>query len=80
MSKTLSLKLRDDVYRETEKVIHKKHIPRNAYINSAVQFYNKLQKRALLKKELATESRIIRDNSMEVLEVFEALEDKISEL
>ena len=80
MSKTLSLKLRDDVYQETEKVIRRKQIPRNAYINSAVQFYNKLQKRALLKKELATESRIIRDNSMEVLEVFEALEDKISEL
>lgn len=79
MSKILCLKLKDDIYQETEKVIHKMHIPRNAYINSAVEFYNKLQKRALLKKELAHESRIIRDNSMEVLETFEAFEDEISD-
>lgn len=78
MSKILCLKLREDVYQETEKVIHKMRVSRNAYINSAVEFYNKLQKRALLKKELAHESRILRDNSMEVLKAFEALEDEIS--
>lgn len=78
MSKILCLKLREDIYQETERVIHKIRVPRNAYINSAVQFYNKLQKRALLKKELARESRILRDNSMEVLEAFEAFEDEIS--
>lgn len=79
MSKVLSLKMRDDIYQETEGVLHKIHVPRNAYINTAVHFYNKLQKRSLLKKELAQESQIVRDNSMEVLQTFEAFEDEISE-
>lgn len=77
MSKNLSLKLKDSVYEETEKITHKIHMPRNTYINEAVAFYNKLKKRALLKKELAKESLLVRDNSMEVLETFEALEDEI---
>ena len=78
MSKVLSLKMQDNIYQETEGVLHKIRVPRNAYINAAVQFYNKLQKRALLKKELVIESQIVRDNSMEVLETFEAFEDEIS--
>ena len=77
MSKILSLKLRDDIYQETETISKKMHIPRNGYINAAVAFYNKLKKKALLKQELAQESRIVRDNSLEVLETFEALEDEI---
>ena len=77
MSKTLSLKLRDDVYEETETITEKLNVPRNGYINTAVAFYNKLKKRALLKKELAAESQMVRDNSMEVLKVFEAFEDEI---
>lgn len=79
MSKILSLKMRDDVYLETEKITQKAHIARNAYINSAVAFYNKLKKRASLKKELAKESQLVRDNSMEVLETFEAFEDEITD-
>lgn len=79
MSKVLSLKLQDDIYQETEAITHKARIARNAYINAAVAFYNKLKKRALLKKELAVESQAVRDNSMEVLKVFEAFEDEISD-
>ena len=79
MSKVLSLKMQDAIYQETEGVLHKIRMPRNAYINSAVQFYNKLQKRAFLKKEFAQESQMVRDNSLEVLEIFEVFEDEISE-
>ncbi len=78
MSKVLSLKMQDDIFKETETVVRKIQVPRNAYINQAVQFYNKLQKRALMKKEFAKESRLVRDNSMDVLEVFETMEDEIS--
>lgn len=77
MSKSLSLKLQDAIYEETEQVLHRIHVPRNSYINSAVQFFNKLQRRGILKKELAKESKMVRNNSLEVLEVFEALEDEI---
>lgn len=79
MSKILSLKLRDDIYEETNSITQKLGVPRNGYINTAVAFYNKLKKRALLKKELAAESERVRENSMEVLKTFEAFEDEISE-
>ena len=77
MSKILSLKMQDDIYEETEKITQKISVARNAYINQAVAFFNKLNKRALLKKQLLKESRIVRDNSLEVLEVFEKFEDQI---
>ncbi len=78
MSKILSLKMKDDIYKETENITKKIQIPRNAYINDAVAFYNKLKKRALLKKDLTKESNMVRENSMEVLEAFETLEDEIT--
>lgn len=36
-----------------------------------------VEKKNTLKKELAAESRVVRKNSMEILEMFEALEDEI---
>ena len=77
MSKALSLKLRDDLYQETEEIRQKTHTPRNAYINKAVAFYNKMQKREMLRKQIARSSHVVRENSMEVLREFEALEDDI---
>ena len=47
MSKLLSLKLNDDVFRETEAVLREIRKPRNAYVNEAVNFYNQLWKRSL---------------------------------
>ena len=78
MSKVLSLKLQDTIYEETEKITHRLKMPRNAYINQAVSFYNKLQKRALIKKELTRESRLVRANSMDVLKHFEDFEDDLA--
>lgn len=79
MSKVLSVKMRNDVFEETEKITQKLSIPRNAYINQAVSLYNRLQKRALLKKKLARESELVRENSMEFLEMFERFEDDLSD-
>lgn len=79
MSKILSLKMRNDVYQETEAITAKIHVPRNAYINDAVALYNKLRKKALLKKALAQESQMVRANSLEVLEIFEAFEDELTD-
>lgn len=71
MSKLLSLKLRDDVLREAEQIVRKCGQSRNAYFNDAIQFYNKLWARKLLKKRLRTESALVAADSMEVLEAFE---------
>ena len=79
MSKVLSLKLQDGVYEETEEILRKIRKARNAYFNEAINLYNKLWRRKLLKRELAKESVLVSADSLEVLEVFERLEDKLSE-
>ncbi len=77
MSKALSLKLDDAVYSETESVLKKLDISRNAYINRAIAFMNKYQKRKQLGKQLQYESRLVSTESLDVLREFEALEDEI---
>ena len=77
MSKLLSLKLRDKVFLDAEEILRRSRKPRNAYFNEAINFYNKLWKRKLLKKILAEESAMVADESLVVLEAFELLEDEL---
>ena len=78
MSKLLSLKLRDKVFLDAEEILRRSRKPRNAYFNEAINFYNKLWKRKLLKKTLAEESALVADESLLVLEAFELLEDELA--
>ncbi len=73
--KVLSLKLREEIFIEVEKVIKKIHVSRNAYINQALFFYNQVNRRKLLKHQLHLESKAVRTSSLEVLREFERLED-----
>lgn len=73
--KLLSLKLQDDIFNEVEKVVHRLHVPRNAYINKALAFYNQLYKRKLLKKQLEKESKAVSGISLQVLHEFEKIGD-----
>ena len=73
--KTLSLKLDDSVFQETEQVVTKLKKPRNRYINEALLYYNRLQKKILLAKKLDTESKLVREESLKVLAEFENLDD-----
>ncbi|MBM4306823.1 MAG: hypothetical protein FJ115_08460 [Deltaproteobacteria bacterium] len=75
MSKNLSLKLQDNIFEETEQVLRKVKRPRNAYINEAIHFYNKLVARRLLKNKLVRESNIVATDSISVLEEFEKFEE-----
>ena len=75
--KALSLKLRDDVFEEVERVVRAIRIPRNTYINQALDFYTKLNERKLLKQRLQKESRAVRLNSLRVLKEFERFEDDL---
>jgi len=77
MSKPLSLKLKEDVFIEAEEILRQNRKPRNAYFNEAINFYNKLWKRKLLKKALSQESALVKDESLFVLEEFEELEDEL---
>ena len=71
--KNLSLKIDENIFQDTEKIISKIKKNRNRYINEAVEFYNLLHKRKILFKQLEKESRLIRDESMKVLREFEAI-------
>lgn len=72
--KTLSLKLEDSVFGETEKILSDISIPRNRYINDAIKFYNKIQKKKLLEKQLRDESEMVKNDSINVLKEFENID------
>ena len=71
--KTVSLKIEDSTFGDTEKIISHIRISRNRYINEALEFYNKFQKRKILEKQLEGESAIVRNDSLNVLKDFEKI-------
>ena len=79
MSKLLSLKLQDNVFHDTQEVLRHVQKPRNAYLNEAVNFYNHLWRRKILKEALVRESAMVAEDSLAVLEAFEQLEDELAE-
>ena len=73
--KTVSLKIDESIFGETEKILSNIKISRNRYINDAIEFYNKAQKRQAIEKQLKLESKLVQKESMKVLEEFENLEN-----
>ncbi len=71
--KSLSLKLDDKTYEETEKVIAQLNLSRNRYINEALNLYNQFQKRRLIRSQLKKESKLIASDSLIILSEFEKL-------
>lgn len=71
--KTVSLKIDESTFRETEKILAMMKKPRNRYINEAIEYYNKLQKRMILEKKLRKESELVKTDSISVLKEFEEL-------
>ncbi len=69
--KTLSLKLDDSIFSETEELLNYVKIPRNRYINDAILHYNKYQKKNFLAKKLENESNLVRDESVRIFSEFE---------
>ena len=72
--KVLSLKLKDEIFKDVERMVEKQHVSRNAYINQALDFYNKFNRRRQLSKQLAKESKICRAESMKVLKEWEFID------
>ncbi|WP_462318861.1 hypothetical protein [Marinilabilia sp.] len=73
--KTVSLKMDDSVFGETEKILARIKKPRNRYINEAIEFYNKVQRKQILEKKLKMESELVRSDSMSVLKDFEEIDN-----
>ena len=69
--KTVSLKIDDSIFTETEKILSRISIPRNRYINEAIDYYNKVQKRQILEIKLKAESELVKKDSLNILKEFE---------
>ncbi len=69
--KTVSLKIDDSIFGETEKILLGIEKSRNRYINEAINYYNRLQRQLILEKKLIMESDLVKRDSMLVLNDFE---------
>lgn len=72
--KTVSLKIDDSIFGETEIILSRIRIPRNRYINEAIDYYNKVQKRQILEKKLKAESELLKRDSLNILKEFEEID------
>jgi len=72
--KSVSLKLDDKIFSETEKILSEMKISRNRYINEAIDHYNWVNQRRILQTKLEQESKIVKEDSMKVLGDFEAID------
>ncbi|MFC0878729.1 hypothetical protein ACE01N_19195 [Saccharicrinis sp. FJH2] len=72
--KTISLKIDDAIFKETEMVLSKLNKSRNRYINDALEYYNRVQKKAIIEKKLEQESYLVKNDSMSVLKDFEDID------
>ncbi len=71
--KTLSLKLDENIFAETEEILKEKKVARNRYINEALEFYNKFQNRKKLAAEFEKATGLARESSLELIAEFDAL-------
>jgi predicted transcriptional regulator len=72
--KTVSLKIDDSIFGETEKILSRIKKPRNRYINEALDYYNKVQRKNILEKKLRKEAEIVKSDSMSALKDFEEID------
>jgi len=72
--KTVSLKIDDAIFGETEVILSKIKKPRNRYINEALRYYNKIQNRKILENKLKKESALVKEESLSVLNDFEEVD------
>lgn len=69
--KTVSLKIDDVIFGETEEILARMKMPWNRYINEAIAFYNKLKRGQMLEQKLRVESGMVKSESMKVLNEFD---------
>ena len=75
MSKLISVKMDENILKETDAMVKKLGMSRNKFVNEAVAEYTNTKKRAELEEQIKKASFLVRESSMEVLREFEALED-----
>jgi metal-responsive CopG/Arc/MetJ family transcriptional regulator len=72
--KVISLNIDEIIFSETEKIVSQLGKSRNRYINEAIDFYNKHQKRMMLERKLQKESAMVKEDSLNILRDFEEID------
>ena len=72
--KTVSLKIDDTIFGETEKILSRIKKSRNRYINEAIEYYNRHQRRSMNESKLKNESELVKKDSLSVLQEFETID------
>ena len=72
--KIVSLKIDDSIFGETEMILSRIKIPRNRYINDALEYYNRHQRRQILEKRLKSDSDLVKRDSLSILKDFERID------
>lgn len=69
--KAISLKIEDNIFKEIDEILDAINKPRNRYINEAIVFYNKMQKREIIAEKLKKESMLVKEDNLKILKEFE---------
>lgn len=72
--KTVSFKIKDSIFKETEKLLSQLKKPWDNYINEALDYYNSFQKQSILEKKLNKESDLIKADLLNILEDFDGID------
>jgi len=72
--KTISLKIDDSIFGDTEKILTRIKKTRSRYINEAIDYYNRYQRRNILENKLKCESDLVNKDSLSVLNEFEIID------
>ncbi len=72
--KTISLKIDDSIFGETEILLTGLNKSRNRYINEAIDYYNKIKKRELIERQLKKESELVGKDSLNMVKEFDDME------
>ena len=73
--RTISLKLDENIFCDTENILKTVKLSRNRYINEAIFYFNNVQQRLQLEKMLVAESKACERSSKETLNEFEIIDD-----
>ena len=62
--KTISINIEDVILKETKEIADKIGLPLNTYVNDAIVYFNRKQKRTLIENILKQESSLVVEESM----------------
>ena len=72
--KTVSLKIDDLIFGETEMILSRIKMSRNMYINDAIKYYNNIQKSPILEEMPKIEWDLVKKDSLSLLKDFERID------